>query len=87
MRAPRMEAYGKTYELVMQFSQENELRRFKSDRELAAAKLSGADKQKRQVQRDIDNVQSVIAAAEEFGKLMDDVAARLAAAASRKEAA
>ncbi len=76
-----MEEFGKTYEQVIQFTQESEIQRFRDDRNLAAARLNGMDKQKRQVQRDVDNVRAVIAAAEDFQSLMDDVAERLSSAA------
>ena len=89
----RMEENGRTYEQVMQFSQESELRRFEKDRALAAEKIEGFEKQKRQVERDIVNVRAVGAAAREFQKLMDEISAHLARFAaersdeSRKEAA
>ncbi len=52
----RMEQFGRTYEQVMQFCQQDELKRFEKDRFLAAEKIDGMEKQKRQVERDIDNV-------------------------------
>jgi len=69
------------------------LRRFEQDRKLAASKIEGVDRQRRQVDRDIDNVQSVIATSREFQALLDEVIGKLAAehgvelAGSHKEAA
>jgi hypothetical protein len=87
MRA-RMERLGRSYDQVVQFSQESELRRFERDRRLAAARLDGAQRQKWQVERDIVNVRAVIAAAKSFGDLMAEVAQDLSLqSARRKEAA
>jgi hypothetical protein len=89
----RMEQFGRTYEQIMQFCQENELRRFEKDRFLAAEKIGGMEKQKRQVERDIDNVRAVEVAAREFQELMEEISTqvdRLAAERqpeARKEAA
>jgi hypothetical protein len=68
---------GRCYGLIMQITQNTELNRFKADRRIAAAKVDGIERQRRQVQRDIDNVRSVIEAAVEFQKLMDSAAARV----------
>jgi len=80
----RMDSLGRTYEQVAQFTQESELEKFKQDRKLAALRLTGMDKQKHQVQRDIDNVRAVIAAAGSFRDLMSEVCDRLK---QQKEAA
>jgi hypothetical protein len=69
-----MNELGRTYDLVMQLSQQTELRRFERDRKLAAEKLDGLDRQKRQVLRDIENAKAVIEAARDFQKMMDEVA-------------
>ena len=83
-----MDEHGRTYEMVMQFSQQTELKRFKSDRHLTALRLGGFERQKHQVQRDIDNVRAVEAAASQFQQLMDQIAQRLAQPQSQaKEAA
>jgi hypothetical protein len=66
-----MNALGRTYDLVMQMAQDNELARFHADRKIAAAKLRGVELQKHQVNRDIDNVRGVLHAAEDFSRLMD----------------
>jgi hypothetical protein len=73
----RMEQFGRTYELVLQFCQENELRRFEKDRFLAAQKVDGLDRQKRQVERDIENVRGVESAAREFQQLIEEISAQL----------
>jgi hypothetical protein len=74
----RMNALGATYDLIMQLSQLTELKRFHADRHITAARgLDEAERQRRQVARDIENVQGVIDAAVEFQNLMDDVRARL----------
>jgi methyl-accepting chemotaxis protein len=83
MRA-RMDTLGRTYEQVSQFTQESELQKFKQDRKLAALRLTGLDKQKHQVERDIDNIRAVITAAASFRDLMAEVCDRLQ---QQKEAA
>jgi hypothetical protein len=84
----KMDAFGRTYDQVMQFSQQTELRRFERDRLLAAARLEGMDRQKWQVERDIENVRAVIAAAEAFSLAMAEAAQELERQREhRKEAA
>ncbi|WP_428939218.1 motility associated factor glycosyltransferase family protein [Fontivita pretiosa] len=73
----RMAELGMCYGLVMQLTQDSELERFKADRKIAAAKLAGIERQRRQVHRDILNVRSVIEAAARFQKLMDETMARV----------
>jgi len=73
----RMHVLGRTYDQVMQFTQQTELKRFESDRKLAAARATGMDKQQRQVQRDIDNVKAVIEAATAFDEWMKIVIEQL----------
>src|SRR5688572_6914450 len=71
----RMNALGATYDLIMQLSQMNELKRFHADRHITASRgLGEAERQRRQVARDIDNVRGVIEAAQAFQKLMNEVA-------------
>jgi hypothetical protein len=82
----KMGSLGRTYEMALQFTQQSELRRFEKDRKIAASGVEGTSKQQRQIERDIDNVQSVILAAGEFGKLMEEVAARLNQRAIREAA-
>jgi hypothetical protein len=67
----RMNELGATYDLITQLTQSSELERFKADRRLGAAKeLDGNERQRRQVQRDIDNVRAVSEAARDFQHLM-----------------
>lgn len=73
----RMNEFGRCYELVVQLTQKTELQRFQADRKMASAKLSGTEKQRRQVARDIDNCRGVIEAAAAFQTLMDEAAERL----------
>jgi hypothetical protein len=73
----RMNDLGPCYELVVQLTQKTELQRFQADRRMASSKLSGADKQRRQVGRDIDNCRGVIEAAAAFQALMDEAVKRL----------
>jgi hypothetical protein len=68
-----------TYHMVMQLSQGTELKKFIADRRITAGKLDGAERQRRQVERDIDNVRSVVDAAKSFTGLMDEVIARVLA--------
>jgi hypothetical protein len=79
----RMDALGRTYDQVMQLTQQSELRRFEHDRRLAASRMQGADRQKRQIERDIENVRAVVTAAGAFQTLMDEVAGQLQRQAAR----
>lgn len=81
----RMNNLSKTYDLVTQMTQSTELQRFQADRRIAASKLSGIERQRRQLGRDIANVESLITATELFLDLMQDVADRLAASGSARE--
>jgi hypothetical protein len=71
----RMADLGGCYNLIMQLTQATELRRFKADRKIEASRASGTDKQRRQVERDIENVRSVIDASIEFRDLIAQVVA------------
>ena len=73
----RMNELGQTYDLVTQFCQPVELKRFEADRKIAAAKADPTDKQRLQVSRDIENVRGVMEAAAEFQRLMDEVIDRI----------
>jgi hypothetical protein len=73
----RVQNLDSSYGLIMQLTQSSELNRFKADRQIAAAKIDGLDLQRRQLQRDIENVQAVIKAAGEFRKLMRSVMERM----------
>lgn len=69
----KMNDLGRTYELAMQFTQSTEMDRFIRDRELVASRATGMDRQRRQVSRDIGNVQGVMSAAAAFAELMAEV--------------
>jgi hypothetical protein len=73
----RISEFGQTFDLVMQMSQSTELKRFQDDRRIMAAKVEGIELQRRQVERDIENVRGVAEAARAFVGLMDEVAALL----------
>jgi hypothetical protein len=73
----RVAGLSMCYGLIMQLTQSTELSRFKADRKISADKLEGVDLQRRQVHRDIENVQAVIAAAGEFRKLVQSVVVRM----------
>lgn len=73
----RMNELGPCYDLVMQLAQKTELERFKRDRAIAAADLDPLERQRRQVERDIDNVSGVVSAAADFQQLMANVIERL----------
>jgi hypothetical protein len=73
----RMDSLGATYDLVTQLTQSSELQRFQKDRRIAGERLSGADLQRRQIGRDMDNVRSIADAAQRFVDLITDVIAKL----------
>ena len=83
----QMNLHGRTYDLVMQLTQQTELKRFQADRKIVAAKLSGHGRQKQQVERDIENVRGLAGAAGEFAALMDEVMAQLSAGGRSKREA
>ena len=74
----KMNELGATYDLITELTQSTQLKRFEADRRLSASKLSGAERQCRQVARDVENVRGVTEAAAEFQRLMTDVIARIA---------
>lgn len=61
------------YKLVTQLTQNTELQRFQADCRINASNIDGIEKQRRQVQRDIDNVKAVLEAAGEFRRMVSDV--------------
>ena len=70
---------GATYDLVTELTQQSQFDRFKADRGIRAAQLDPLEKQRQQVNRDIQNVQSVMDAARRFQELMDEVIERMTA--------
>jgi hypothetical protein len=83
----RMNQLGPCYDLILQLTQSSELERFQRDRRISSETVKGMERQRRQVQRDVDNVQSVTAAAEAFVQLMDETIAHISALATEMEAA
>jgi hypothetical protein len=73
----RIDAFGATYDLVTQLTQKSELQRFQRDRRIAAGKLTGLEKQREQIERDIENVRAVEEAARSFQKMMREAIDRL----------
>jgi hypothetical protein len=73
----RVQGLSVCYGLIMQLTQSSELSRFKADRKISAANMEGIDLQRRQVERDIENVRAVTAAAGEFRKLVHSVLQRM----------
>ncbi len=80
----RINALNDCYELVCHLSQQTELDRFRADHQLAASRLSGIERQRRQLDRDIRNVQAVIVACEEFQRLISGVQSRMSEGSSIK---
>jgi hypothetical protein len=72
-----MNAFGATYDLIMQLSQLTELARFHADRKISASRIDGVERQRRQVTRDITNVRAVSDAAREFQLLIRQVIVHL----------
>ncbi len=86
----RMNQLGNCYDLVAQLTQKTQLQRFKHDRQISSANFSAAEKQRRQIERDIENVAGILDAAIAFSALMADVISQLedqAAMMQSKEAA
>ncbi|HEX8910773.1 MAG TPA: 6-hydroxymethylpterin diphosphokinase MptE-like protein [Humisphaera sp.] len=79
----RMNELGPTYDLVTELTQKSQLDRHQADRRIRQAKLDPVERQRRQVDRDIANVRSVLEAARRFEELMTDVIGHLAAAPVR----
>jgi hypothetical protein len=77
-----MFALNHTYELATQLSQTSELARFQRDFAISTSGAEGTEKQRRQVERDMENVKAVIAAAGELEKLLEEVKGELLARAS-----
>jgi hypothetical protein len=69
----KIHGYSVCYSLIMQLTQRTELNRFKADRKIAADKVEGLELQRRQLDRDIENVRAVTSAAGEFRRLIGTV--------------
>jgi len=79
----QLESLGRTYHLVTQLTQQSELKRFLADRRIASDELSATAKQRRQVERDIDNVSAIATAAREFQATLTDAIDRVRAFGDR----
>jgi hypothetical protein len=66
----RMNELGSCYDLITHLTQQSELNRFKSDRKIAGARISAVNRQRLQVQRDIENVRSMGEAAADFQSMI-----------------
>ncbi len=73
-----MNVHGRTYDLVTQMTQRTEVERYRADKRIASGRLSGVERQRQQVGRDLENVRGVAAAAADFVALMDQVVEPLA---------
>lgn len=77
----RIDSVADCYELVTQLAQKTELQRYQTDRAIATAAASGhindAERQRRQVIRDIENVGGILEAAGVLTGLVDDAIRRL----------
>jgi DNA repair exonuclease SbcCD ATPase subunit len=76
----RMLQLNDCYELITALSQQSELNRFRHDRQIAASRLTGLQRQKKQLERDISNVNSLIEASEAFENLIETTIASLGGA-------
>jgi hypothetical protein len=73
----RISQLGRCYQLIMQLTQNSELERYRADQKISSSKVNGTQRQRRQVERDIANVRSVIDASQRFQQLMDQTTARV----------
>lgn len=80
----KMNQLGPTYDLVTELTQSSQLKRFQADRRISAKRVTGREKQRQQVARDVENVRGVAGAAREFQKLMDQVIASVLAGLSQE---
>lgn len=82
----QMNELDQTYGLITQMTQRSELDRFAADRRIEAAGIDGVEKQRRQLLRDIDNVDHVRQAACVFQALMRRCIEETGAIAKQKAA-
>lgn len=75
----RMNELGSCYDLVTHLTQQTEMERFRSDRKIAAARISASERQRLQVERDIQNVQAMCDAARDFRSMITQVLESLSA--------
>ncbi len=74
----RMRELDNCYDLVTQLTQRTQLVRFRNDRLLHASRATGTERQRRQIERDMANVQGIIEAAGQFEQLISSVIEKLA---------
>ena len=76
--AREVESLGAAYELVQRLNQIGTLRRFRRDREIGLDEgLSPLERQRRQIERDLENVTWLADAADAMGRMLDDTAAAM----------
>lgn len=68
----KMNDLGQTYDQITSLAQQSEHDRYAADRRIVSAGISGVEKQRRQIDRDIANVQHMIRASGEFASLMSE---------------
>lgn len=83
----RMNGLGRCYDLITQMTQLTEMKRFQADLRISASKLSGTERQRQQVARDIANCCAVRDAAGEFCMMLDRLIDDLSQAAAHGVAA
>lgn len=84
----RMNQLSGCYDLITQMAQTTEMLRFQRDCRISSSKLEAAERQRRQIERDIDNVKGIIAAAGQFiGMLREVVGGMLREGQARERAA
>jgi hypothetical protein len=81
----KMMELDSSYELVAEFDNQVQIERFRSDRRLAASQVTGTERQKRQIERDIAHVVGLRRAAEEFEGLLNEVIGQLGGGRAAKE--
>jgi hypothetical protein len=82
-----MNGLGRVYQLITQLSQRSELDRYAADRRISASGLSGMERQRRQIERDMSNVEHLIAAADDFQSVVSAARQLCLARAAEAEAA
>jgi hypothetical protein len=68
---------GRTYDLLLQITQQSEMNRMKADMRIDAERLDGNERQRRQTLRDIENVDAVRRAADDFERMLNNALAQL----------
>jgi hypothetical protein len=79
-----MNQVGRAYDLIMQMSQRTELERLQRDVAIESVAEDEKLRQRKQIERDIENCRAVIAAADRFVALLQSTESRLASFAARE---